>query len=357
MTGFERYTRELTSRLCLMCEESDTKCVVLASKCSSWSDKSGKFCSIEYSPFQSRLITEQFWVPKVISRIKPSVVFFPAFPPSPLVFLIQSLRIIHTIHDATMWKFPETLSWKNKLYMRPQETYAMNRYDVIHTVSKYSASELCDCFPLINNKIVVSGNGVDVDRFVAVPEKAKLMETIQKFHLPTKFILFVGTLEPRKNLDCLIKAFSLLPDDYNYCGLVLAGRMGWGTEQVKKQIINNQLDSRVILTGVVSEEELGCLYKLATVLAFPSIYEGFGFPVAEAMAAGTPVIASNTSSIPEVAGDAALLLSPLNPEQWAEALKLVLDDEELRRNMKEKGYAQARSFSWNSVAERVLKTL
>lgn len=354
LTGLERYTCELTKEMVTF---ANRHICVLAHHDASWVDGLAMKCKVYRSFFSTRLLTEQVWIPHMISRLAPKSCFFPAFPPSPRITLHKSCKVGHTVHDATMWKFPETLSWKNKMYMRPQENFSMPRYDVVHTVSQCSASEISQCFPAVQGKIVVSGNGVDIDRFSKDPGPLKLNETAQHFGLPPQFILFIGTLEPRKNLECLIKAFNLFSTHNSTCGLVLAGRMGWGADEVKSQIAALGLESRILLTGTVSEDELVCLYKLASILAFPSIYEGFGFPVVEAMAAGTPVVASNTSSIPEAAGEAALLLSPHHPEEWAQALQRVLDDQNLREQMREKGLIQARCFSWRAVAEKVLRTL
>ncbi len=315
-------------------------------------------CTIKSSPFHSRLLTEQVWIPWILCPIKKAVCFFPAFPPSPLVNIFRfKKRVIKTVFDAVMWRHPETVSWKNKFYMRPLETYWMTRYDQIHTISNFSMQEITSLFPAIKNKVTNSGIGCNYDKFTSSHRVNCTDKQIKGYELPKEFILFVGTLEPRKNLVLLLEAICLLKNKIPDIRLVIAGRFGWGADALFKCVAERQLAENVIFLGAVSDKDLPILYSLATIFVFPSLYEGFGLPVVEAMAAGTPVIASHAASIPEAAGDAAVLLPPDNAALWSDALYSLLQDADRRNDLIKKGYQQAQKFSWHDVSRKILETL
>jgi len=164
-------------------------------------------------------------------------------------------------------------------------------------------------------------------------------------------VLFVGTLEPRKNLSLLIRALSMIKTKIP---LVMVGWRGWGRSEWLEEIRAHGLAERVFLAGYVDEATLVSLYSGASVFVYPSLYEGFGLPILEAMACGCPVICSNVSSLPEVAGDAALLIDPQSPEELSHALDKVLTDSELRKQMVVRGLKRVRRFTWQETAARTL---
>jgi glycosyltransferase involved in cell wall biosynthesis len=170
------------------------------------------------------------------------------------------------------------------------------------------------------------------------------------------FILFVSTIEPRKNLPLLLQAYAALRDSKRTAlpNLVVAGREGWLYDEVYDLVRKLGLKEQVIFTGSATAQELLYLYNQAALLACPSFYEGFGLPALEALACGLPVVAANTSSLPEVVGDAGLLLDPHSPNAWTEAMARLLDDDKLRAEMRAKGLQQARQFSWARAAEETL---
>jgi glycosyltransferase involved in cell wall biosynthesis len=177
----------------------------------------------------------------------------------------------------------------------------------------------------------------------------------ERYGIADRFILFVSTIEPRKNLPTLLAAYSKLLDTYKTnARLVIAGHKGWLTEEVDAAIEKYKLGDRVCFLGSVPNEELVYLYNAARVFALPSLYEGFGLPPLEAMASGTPVIVSNVSSLPEVVGDAGLLVDPNDVEGWAVALHRVLTDDALHAGMAEKGLVRAAHFSWERAARETL---
>ena len=177
----------------------------------------------------------------------------------------------------------------------------------------------------------------------------------RKYGIDRDFILFVSTIEPRKNIPTLLLAFRQLLDDYHLdVNLVLAGRKGWRIEEVFDTIEQLKLEDRAFCLGRVPTADLVWLYNTARVFAFPSFYEGFGLPPLEAMACGTPVVVSNVSSLPEVVGDAGLLIDPQEVDELTVALWRLMSDEELRKDLTEKGLLRARSFSYQKMARETL---
>jgi glycosyltransferase involved in cell wall biosynthesis len=183
----------------------------------------------------------------------------------------------------------------------------------------------------------------------------KILNSIkQKYHLPDRFILFVGTLEPRKNIIRLLEAYARIKDKLPH-KLVIAGTKGWLYQPIFEAVKRLSLRNNVIFLGYVDDGNLPALYNLADLFVYPSIYEGFGLPVLEAMACGIPVITSNVSSLPEVAGDAAVLVDPYNVKELAGAMKHVLTNASLRKQVINKGFQQAKNFSWKKCARETLK--
>jgi glycosyltransferase involved in cell wall biosynthesis len=176
----------------------------------------------------------------------------------------------------------------------------------------------------------------------------------ERFDLPEPFILTVGVLEPRKNHIALFEALRLLHQSGEKVGLVIAGRPGWRWKNPLENPANRELLPFVRILADVSDDDLVELYNRAFIFAYPSLYEGFGLPVLEAMACGTPVVTSNTSSLPEVAGNAALFADPRDPQSMAQQLKKLLSDRSLRETMRARGIEHARQFSWRRCAESTL---
>ena len=179
----------------------------------------------------------------------------------------------------------------------------------------------------------------------------------RRYRLPTRYLLFVGTLEPRKNLTALLHAYAMLRAEWHDedLKLVVAGRTGWLYQDIFATVKSLGLEEEVIFTGFVDDEDLPHLYWGAQLFVFPSLYEGFGLPILEAMASGVPVVTSNTASMPEVAGDAAMLVDPHDSKAIAEGMGKVLYQGRLRDVLIEKGLARARHFTWESVARRTLE--
>lgn len=350
ITGIENYTKNLLDHLIEINHESNELIVLFRNNIPDYLQGDHRFKSL-VCPFESQLLCEQIWIPFVKLKYKPDVIHFPAFPPS---FFIQS-NIYFTVHDVTMWKYANTTSIKNKLYMKPLTTLGIKKAEKVLTVSESSKNGLIEVFPFIKNKIENTGISIS-QNYKPVSDKNKIKKIKDKYNLPNNFFLTVGSLEPRKNLLFLIKAFLKFKTSHNTdFKLVITGRSAWGANEIKKLIENSDVKESIIFTGYVPTEDLVYLYSLATYFVFPSIYEGFGLPVLESMACGTPVIISHTSSLPEVAGDAAIYFNPTDEASLLEALALAVSSDELRNELKIKSLNRAKVFSWNQVAKRIYK--
>jgi len=184
---------------------------------------------------------------------------------------------------------------------------------------------------------------------------AKIQEVRARYHLPERFILTVGTIEPRKNYLRLLEAYRRLLDQGYNEGLVIVGKLGWRYKTFFQRLRELNLEQSVTLLGFVADDDLPALYSAAEIFVYPSLYEGFGLPPLEAMACGIPVVASNTSSLPEVVGDAGLLVSPYETAALAAALKKLLDDASLRAALRARGFRQAAKFRWETAARCTLE--
>ncbi|MHB1757753.1 MAG: glycosyltransferase family 4 protein [Leptospirillum sp.] len=357
LTGIERYTREVASAIWNLVPERNMRLSILIGNQDEWADglKQHSMGTILRSPFKSRLLTDHGWVPSIISRIAPSEAFFPAFPPSPFVFFSKA-KVLRTIHDVVLWEHRETTSWKNRFYFRPLENYGLFRYRTIMTVSERSKKDLCRLFPAISSRFVNAGNGLNPFWFESVP-----IEEREKIRIRTSlngpFLLFVGTIEPRKNLPFLIKVFSRIRLDFPDLKLVLVGRKGWGYSALVEAIQEEGVGDKVICMDDVSDETLRALYQMALLFVYPSLNEGFGLPLPEAMASGLPIVASPEAASTEVVGDAVVYCNLDDPSQWVKMIKNLIMDQEQGNLLSSKGLLQAKHFKWESVARKVLDNI
>jgi glycosyltransferase involved in cell wall biosynthesis len=223
--------------------------------------------------------------------------------------------------------------------------------DVIIAVSECTRRDAVRLYGIDQAKIRVVYEGVN-PRFRPLDDREQLEALRHRYALPARFLLYVGTIEPRKNLPALFEAFKQigLPG----VKLVIVGKKGWLYDETFARLQALGLEREVVFTGFVPDDDLPGLYTLAEAFVFPSLYEGFGLPVLEAMACGTPVITGNVSSLPEVMGDAGILVAPGDVGGLVTALKRVLTDSHLRAQMSAKGLAQARKFTWEKAAQETL---
>ncbi|MHC1681563.1 MAG: glycosyltransferase family 4 protein [Clostridiaceae bacterium] len=350
-TGIEYYTLQLIKNL--LTYDNENKYIILFrnsihKELLAFKDKA-KFIVFKN---KSQIFCEQFWIPQVIFKEKPDLVHFPAFPPGLLVF---HKNIVFTLHDATMWKHKRTTSWKNKLYMKPLSELAIKKSKKIFTVSEDSKKNIVDIFLKSRDKIVVTSESIS-EKYTKIRDIQAVEQVKKRFYTGDIYLLSVCSLEPRKNIPKLLEAFhGLIKKRKEYdLKLVLVGRKAWGNNIINNKIEELNLKERIVITDYVSDEDLLCLYNGAYCFIYPSLYEGFGLPILEAMACGIPVITSNNSSIPEVAGDAAILINSSSKNEIEAAISKVLHDIDLREKMIKKGYARVRNFSWEKIIKNVV---
>lgn len=292
----------------------------------------------------------RFWTqtrfPFDLYRYRPDVLFMP----------IQQLpyarpgkmKTVAVIHDVAFHLYPEQFTYKDWLLQHVFTAYAARMADEIICVSQATARDVGKFYGRTANVTVVH-HGVDHDKF-----KPAHPTSIPPSLEGRKYLLYVGQIQPRKNIVRLVEAFELLAAKDKDLRLVIAGGHGWLQEPILERIRASQYSSRIIRKGAVAQEELVQLYQGAEVFVLPSLYEGFGMPILEAMASGCPVVTSNVSSMPEVAGDAAVLIDPLSVESIAAG---IVEARQRAGELREKGLARARKFSWEDTARGTLEVI
>lgn len=264
-------------------------------------------------------------------------------------------KVITTIHDMTHELYPETMNKRNLKRIKNDINYSIDRADKIITVSESSKNDIIKFLNVDESKIEIVSNGVDYEKFNKFYTEDIKLRVRNKYNLPQNYILYMGTLEPRKNIDSIVEAFSLLKKkkDFDNMKLVIAGKKGWLFENIFDLVNKLDLKEQVIFTDYVDERDKPIIYNIAKLFVFPSIYEGFGIPVLEAMASSVPVITSNVSSLPEVAGDAAVLVNPKDIEDITKNMIEILSNNDFKNELVRKGHIQAQKFTWEDSAEKL----
>ncbi len=295
----------------------------------------------------TRILWEQVGQPHALRAIGADLVHGPVFVGP----LMAHCPVITTIHDLSFIRFPHLFRPANRLYLAVMTRLSARRAQGLIAVSRHTAKEAADLLDVPRGKISVVYHGVDPE-FRPLPRQEVAAFRTRR-GLPKRFVLFVGTLEPRKNLPRLIEAFSQLRAEDT--ALVLAGGKGWLYDDLFATVERLSLEERVLFPGYIANEELPLWYNAATAFAYPSLYEGFGMPVTEAQACGTPVLTSNTTSLPEAAGDGALMVDPKDTEAIAAGLARILNDHNLRDHLRDRGLSHARSLSWSRTARETVQ--
>jgi len=272
--------------------------------------------------------------------------------PTPLLLPTRGKKIV-TVYDLFFVEFPLLTNKEAKRDFLPRIETSLRKADGIITISHFTKSQIINIFRVEEAKIRVAYLGLNHHfwQHISSPELSRLKS---KYRLPSSFILFVGALERRKNLLSLIKALKIIHDQGLPIPLYVIGPMGEASIQIKEGIKQMSLQDWVKLLGYINEEELKVFFKLASVLVVPSLQEGFGLPVVEALASGLPTVVSNQGALPEVAQDAALYFNPRRPEEIAERILMVLKDKKLAQTLIEKGRKRALDFNWQKTARETL---
>lgn len=264
-------------------------------------------------------------------------------------------KVALTVHDLSFIINPNFYNWRRRLWHTSLRIgNAFKRADAIFCVSENTKHDLLELFPFTKNKAVVTPLGVDQQHFANALSTDKIRDARNALLLPSKYILFLSTLEPRKNLLGILEAFALMREDVN---LVIVGKPGWNTGKIFKAIQSHPKASRIRYFGYLAESLKPAVIKAASAVLYPSFYEGFGLVVLEAMSVGTPVITSSISSLPALAHDAALLVNPYNSMEIASATDSLLQSPRLSQVLIERGYKLAQKYSWSRTAKITLSVL
>ncbi len=294
-------------------------------------------------------------VPPVDLFLGKGVYVFPNFKNWPL----WNSRSITYIHDLTFMRYPDFVEEKNLKYLTRYIHRWINRADCVVTVSEHAKREINELLHVPESAINVIYNGVDAESFKPQSVK-KIAETKQRYELPSEYLLAVGNVEPRKNLERLVAVYTKLPKDIRTkYPLVLVGGGGWRNEGIQQAIDQaNKTTTQIIKPSkYVEDDDLPALIAGARAFVHPALYEGFGIPPLEAMACNVPVASSDSSSLPEVVGEAAALFAPTNENEMKKAILAVLSDEKLRQRYKAAGLERAQLFTWKQSAIKLSATI
>jgi glycosyltransferase involved in cell wall biosynthesis len=310
-------------------------------------------------PFPARLwqrLSNRTGMPRVEWTTRFDTLFAPNYiPPA-----TNTDGLVVTVHDLAFKILPETAPHANRFWHQ-YFNRSLERAAEIITVSEATRKDLCEIYDIPPEKVTAVLSGVDADIF-APSDEAAVADVKRRHGIEGPYLLFVGGLEPRKNLRMLLRAFSHLPDDVRPTLVLAGGTVHWipGGPEIMTSAMRSlpeDVRSRVVLTGYVTEADKVALLSGAEALVYPSVYEGFGMPVLEAMACGTPVLTSNLSSLPEVAGEAAVLVDPYETSSIADGMQRLLTDEGLRSRLRAEGLARAGEFTWAETARKTAAVL
>jgi len=275
------------------------------------------------------------------------------FTPSYGLPLFCRVKSALTVHDLGFERFPQLYSLFQRLYYSALHRYSVKYASKIIVPSEFTKKELIELYKINPGKIKVIHLGYNQEVYKIIEDKAEIEKKLDECAITKPYFLYVGRLEKKKNIKGLLEAYSLFRNKYPEIQLVLVGQCGYGCQEFKNLLCKEG----IIHLDNLSPETLVYLYNAAEAFIFPSFYEGFGIPLLEAMACGCPVLTSNKGSLPEVAGDAALYFNPENISQITEIMKKNIEDKNFKNELKEKGAAQVKKYSWEKCAEETFKIL
>lgn len=288
-------------------------------------------------------------------------------------FILKGLNIFHTssydlprpknsklvlvVHDVIHKAYPEGHSLETIKMIDKNLSRILNETDIVIVNSETTRKDFLKFYNFLEDRVKLIYPGCNEDLFATQEFSFNLYQKIEeKYNIKTPFILFVGTLEPRKNIEGLIKAYKILKDRFNLeYKLVIVGMRGWLYENIFNLVEELSLKDDITFTGYVLREDLSYFYKFAEIFVYPSFYEGAGLPLLEAFSFGLPVVTSNTSSMAEIAGQAAILVNPYRSEEIAWAILDIIKNTRLREDLRQRGLKRAREFSWETTAKKTLE--
>lgn len=307
-------------------------------------------CQTKFIPFPRLWTHVRLSLEMLVDR--PDVLFVPAH----VIPVVHPKQSVVTIHDMGHLYYPESYTKSALRYLTWATKHNISSASRIIADSESTKRDIAKRFPEAEAKTMVVYPGIS-RAFAPVTDPDTLKEIRSKYGIPGEYFLYVGTIHPRKNLERLILAYGsfLKRSRGTKPRLVLAGKKGWLPEGIMRRL--HEIEGEVTITGFVPDADLPALYSGATAVAIPSLFEGFGMPLVEAMACGTPVMTSNSSSMPEIVGEAGLLVDPLDVEEMAEAMFWLWSRPALREELRERGLKRAADFTWEEAAERALAIL
>jgi glycosyltransferase involved in cell wall biosynthesis len=347
--GIGTYVRNLLRHLSRLDHDTEYVLICRDTDCATVEEFGDNFRAVpETAPSYS--LREQLRIPLDLRREGIDLFHAPHYVLPPLT----PCKSVVTIHDCIHLRFPQYLP--NRLayaYARSSLWFATHRSNRVLTVSEASKRDILRYYRVPENKIDVIYNAID-ERFGEAPAPDEVERVRERYQLNDPFVLYAGNIKPHKNLERLIEAFhTLRRDGLDSVKLLIIGDEISKYATLRRAVHKYKLHKHVRFFGFVPDKTLAVLYRLAGVFVFPSLYEGFGLPPLEAMASGTPVITSNVSSLPEVVGDAALLIDPYDPDAIACAMRRVLTEPALREDLRQRGFQRVKEFSWDRSVRRV----
>jgi glycosyltransferase involved in cell wall biosynthesis len=299
-----------------------------------------------------RVVNEYFSFPKALSQNKIDLFHSPIsyIPPG------VNLPAVLTVHDLRYFHYPETYTKLRGKFLEKMVPRSVDKAKEIIAVSEYTKSDLVKMFGISPDKIHVFHEGINANAFNRHYDQNEWKTIQKKYALPERYILSVGHLEPRKNYGALFESLVILQQRYSLkVPLVIVGQETWYFNQLYKKAVDLGIEEQVLFTKFVRDKELAAFYQHADLFVTPSFFEGFGFTPLEAQAAGTPVIASNATSFPEVLADSALLVGPLDTDEMAISIKNVLLNKELQDDLKDRGRKNVKRFDWSECCKKTFQ--
>ncbi|MBI4175355.1 glycosyltransferase family 4 protein, partial [Candidatus Berkelbacteria bacterium] len=295
-----------------------------------------------------RLWWDQVEFPRRAHQVKADLIHQPAFS----VPMLTNKKIVVTVHDLIVRLFPKDVRspW-SRVYFGWWMPLSYRRADHLIAISAYTKRDIERELGIPQEKITVIYEAAGA-KYQPTADQTVLKQVKKHYDLPGRYLLHIGTLNPRKNIQFLIEVFAKLLGFQPDLTLVIAGKQNWFYPTLKQQVETLGIAARVRFTGYIDETDKACLLQGAELLVFPSLYEGFGLPPLEAMAIGTPVVASNRTSIPEVVGRAGVLLEPDDHAGWVTAIRQILDNRRYHDQLRDRGFRQAAQFTWEETARK-----